>query len=228
MKVDVRHSPAYAVAYCYLAADESVRAESGAMAAMSGGIAVKADAGPGGIAKGIMRKTLGHESFFMTRFTAQVHGAWVAVASKFPGDIKTVQIDADRGMVCESGSLLAMSDGLSEDIKFAGVSNILMREGATMLHVHGTGTALLATYGGIEEFALEDGQTLIFDTGHVVAYSQGMSVRVGPLSGLVTAKLSGEGLVAEITGPGRVFVQTRALVDLAHWLLPDREKAGKD
>jgi uncharacterized protein (TIGR00266 family) len=195
---------------------------------MSGGILVRADAGPGGVVKGFMRKSLGGESFFMTKFTAEVHGAWVAVAPKYPGDITPVPLVDGQPIVVESGSLLAMSEDLKEDVKWAGTSNVFMREGATMLRISGTGTALLSAYGGIEEIPLEPEQTLVFDTGHLVGYDQGCRVKVGPLAGLVTAKLSGEGLVAEVTGPGRVWVQTRAAVDLLHWLLPHRDGGEHD
>jgi uncharacterized protein (AIM24 family) len=107
MRVNIQCAPSYALAYCYLEAGESVRAESGAMACMSAGITVKVDTGPGGVAKGIMRKTLGGESFFMGRYTAQVHGAWIALAPKIPGDIAEVDITPERGLMATAGAVLA-------------------------------------------------------------------------------------------------------------------------
>lgn len=228
MKIDVRHSPAYSVAYCHMAVGEIMRAEAGAMIAMSGGIQVQADAGPGGVAKGLLRKVFVGEGLFMTRFTSQAHGAWVALASKYPGDIIPITIggDTSRGIVAEAGSLLALSDGLEADPRWAGVQMVAMREGATMIRIHPNrgahGHVLLAAYGGIEPFDLADGQTLVFDSGHVVAFTEGMKVRVGPLAGLVTSALSGEGLVAEITGPGRVWTQTRSVIDAHSWLFPKK------
>lgn len=222
MRTDIRCSPAYALAYCYLEAGETMRAESGAMALMSSGITVKVDAGPGGVARGLMRKALAGESFFMARYTANVQDAWVAVAPKYPGDIAAVAIHPGRGLMVEQGAMLALSSGLACDVKFAGVSNIVLREGATLSRIHGEGTALISTYGGMEHFELGEGQTIVVDTGHLVAYSEGMRVRVGPLSGVVTAALSGEGLVAEITGPGHIYAQTRAEQSLTGWLMPSR------
>lgn len=227
MRVDIQCSPAYALAYCYLESGQTVRAEAGAMAAMSAGIVVRADAGPGGVAKGLLRKTLGGESFFMSRFTSQVHGAWVAVAPKYPGDIAALDITPERGMVAERGAMLAIEDGLNVDVKFAGLGNILMREGATMQRIHGLGKLLLCTYGGMQRFDLGAGESIVVDTGHLVAYSERMRVSVGPLSGLVTAKLSGEGLVAQIEGPGTVLVQTRAEQSLHSWLMPEKSQNGR-
>lgn len=228
MQVNIQCAPSYALAYCYLEAGEGMRAESGAMAVMSAGISVKVDAGPGGVAKGLIRKTLAQESFFMVRYIAQIHGAWVAVAPKYPGDIAVVDVNSDRGMLVQAGSVLAMSDGLSDDVRFAGVGNIALREGATMQHIHGTGKLLMSTYGGMQRFELAQGEQMVVDTGHLVAYSAGMKTKVGPLASLMTAKLSGEGLVAMIEGPGLVYIQTRAEEALQGWLVPDRSKRNRD
>lgn len=227
MHVDVKCSPAYAMAYCYLEADESVRVEAGGMAAMSGGMHVKADAGPGGMRKGLMRKALGGESFWMGRYQADVHGAWVAVAPKFPGDIAVVDLHGN-GIVAVAGSLLALSDGIEADVRFAGVPNMILHEGATMLRLHGTGKVVLCTYGGLQDFHLEAGEQLIIDTGHIVAYTDTMRMKVGPLSGLMTAKFSGEGLVGMLTGPGVVYMQTRAEQVLKNWLMPGAAQNSGD
>lgn len=220
MQVDVKCSPASALAYCYLTAGESVRCEAGAMAAMSGGISVKADAGPGGLVKGMLRKGLGGESFWMGRYTADVHGAWVALAPKFPGDIAVVDL-TDGGIVAEAGSLLALSDGVSADVKFAGLRHVMLHEGATLLRLHGEGKAVVSSYGGLQRFELGPDEHIIIDTGHLVAYSDTMRLRVGPLSGLMTAAFSGEGLVGILEGPGTVWIQTRAEQALKSWLMPE-------
>lgn len=222
MRVDFHSKPSYALAICYLSYQESVRAESGAMAAMSDGVSVSADAGPGGIVKGLMRKTVGGESFFMGRYTAQVEGAWVAFAPKYPGDIDQIDLDGSVGICAESGSLLALSGGVDADVRWAGLKSVILREGATMLHLTGSGTALLCSYGGIVRHELAHGQKMVVDTGHLVAYSDDVRIRIGALSGLITAKASGEGLVAELTGPGTAWIQTRSETEFQSWFMPKR------
>lgn len=224
MHIEVKCAPAHAIAYCYLEAGESVRCESGAMAAMSGGISVKADTGPGGMVKGLLRKGLGGESFWMARYESDVHGAWVSVAPKYPGDIAVVDLDGP-GIVAEAGSLLAISDGVAADVRFAGVGNMLLREGATMLRLHGHGKAVLCTHGGLQRFDLAPHEQLIVDTGHLVAFSDTLRLQVGPLSGLMTAKFSGEGLVGLLEGPGVVYTQTRSEEEFRTWML--QETRGK-
>lgn len=227
MDVRIECQPSYAMAYLSLDVGESALVEHGAMAAMSAGISVGVGIGPGGIAKAVLRKTLGGESFFMGRYTADLHGAWVAVSPKFPGDITLVHVTPGHSYAFEAGAFLAASEGVDVDVKYAGVRTVLLREGATMLGVRGTGKALICSYGGIQSFDLPDGATMIVDTGHLVGFAETVTVKIGPLSSLTTAMATGEGLVAELTGPGEVFIQTRAEQQLQTWLLPDKQQNSR-
>ena len=223
MEIERKCSPSYTVAYVLLDYKESVIATSGAVAYCSGGISAKATA-PGGVTRSLIRRRLGDESFFMGRYTAEVHHAWVALAPKFPGDVFEVAVGAQSPLLVESGALLAMSDGVQIDVKWAGARNIAMHEGATVLSVSGSGLALLSSYGGIEHFQLQQDQEVIIDTGHIVAWSRSCKYRLGMLGGVIGAQLTGEGLAAVLTGPGDVWVQTRAEQDFKDWLMPEREQ----
>lgn len=216
-------APSYAMAYCHLRAGESVSAESGAMALMSQGVSLSAGTG-GGVLKGFVRKALGGESFFLGRYTASVHGAWVAFAPKFPGDIAVVDLSVSGSIVTESGSMLAFDDGVEVSVTNAGVGNVLMREGITMLRMAGSGTVLLCSYGGLQQFELSAGQSVVVDTGHVVAFSETMERQVGMVAGVAASAASGEGLGMKLSGPGHVWVQTRAEQALTSWLFPDRKQ----
>lgn len=79
MNVDVRHGPAFGVARCQLQANESLRVESGAMMATSGGVAIEAKM-EGGLIEGLKRSVLGGESLFIATYTAPAGGGWVDVA----------------------------------------------------------------------------------------------------------------------------------------------------
>jgi uncharacterized protein (TIGR00266 family) len=223
MEIKLTCAPSYTMAYCFLAADESVLVESGAMAAMSGGVRTGIGIGSGGVAKAAMRKVLGGESFFMGRYTADVHGAWVAVAPRYPGDVAHELLQGDALLV-ESGALLAVSESVNVDVKWAGVRSIVLREGATLLRCSGMGDLLIGSYGGIQRFTLAEREQLIVDTGHLVGFSDTIKPRVGALSSLTTSAIVGEGLVALLEGPGTVLLQTRAEQGLKNWLMPERSQ----
>jgi uncharacterized protein (TIGR00266 family) len=223
MRVNITCSPSYSMAYCFLDADESVLVESGAMAVMSAGVRVSAGVGPGGVVKATMRRALGGEGFFMGRYTADVQDAWVGVAPRYPGDVAVEELHGP-GLLVEQGAMLAVTDGVDVDVRWAGMRSIVLREGATLLHCDGTGTLLVGSYGGIQRFELAPGEQLIVDTGHLVAFSDTMKIRVGPLSSVATSAIVGEGLVAVFEGPGLILVQTRAEQALANWLFPDKRQ----
>jgi uncharacterized protein (TIGR00266 family) len=222
MRVNLSCSPSYTIAYCYLSSGEELLAEAGAMAAMSAGVRVAGSVGPGGVGKAVMRRALGGEGFFMGRYRAEVEGAWVALAPRYPGDIAVESVHPESGFVVEQGALLGLSSGVAADVKWAGMRNIALREGATLLHIAGEGDMLIASYGGLQRFDLGPGEQLVVDTGHLVGFSDTMKVRVGLVGGAVGSVTSGEGLVGSLTGPGVVFIQTRAEQALLGWLMPAR------
>lgn len=223
MKIDLKCQPSYTIAYVGLDHGESVLVERNALAVCSDGIEASFATGSGGMFSAAMRKTLGGENFFMGRYTASVHGAWVGVAPKFPGDVIDIELK-DSAILAEQGSLLACCGNVDIDVRYAGVRKILLREGATVLRIHGTGDALLSTYGAMQKFDLAAGQSIVVDTGHFVAMSETCTMNIGFLGGAVTSAASGEGLVARITGPGSVWTQTRAESALPNLMFPRRNQ----
>jgi uncharacterized protein (TIGR00266 family) len=196
------------------------------MVAMSAGIEAAATTG-GGIGSAILRKVVGQETFFMGRYRAVTQGAWVAVAPRFPGDINVVEITSGQDLILQTGSLLAHSENVETTIRFGGVGTAIQREGLAVLLVRGEGTLVLCSYGGLQRFELAPGERIVVDTGHLVAWSSGMALRIGPLSGVISAGLTGEGLVAELTGPGKLYVQTRSEAALRSWIAPTRAQNKK-
>lgn len=219
MRVDVTNAPAYALAYVKMAAGEAVLAEPGSLVSASAGISVSASV-QGGVVRAALRKTFAQESFFQSRYTAVSHGAWVALAPRFPGDIYVT--DVVSPLVVQSGSVLGYAASLQVSAAAGSLSTLLLREGVATASVTGTGTLLLASYGGIDSFELAAGEEMIVDTGHLVAWSQSCDLAVGPLAGPTATAISGEWLVGKVTGPGLVVVQTRSEQQFRSWLLPER------
>ncbi|MFE0106201.1 TIGR00266 family protein [Streptomyces sp. NPDC059009] len=216
MKIDVRHNPSFAVARAHLAAGETVRAESGAMMAHSAGISVEAKA-EGGLIKGLKRSVLGGESLFVTRFTAGAEGGWVDVAAQLPGDVTGVEVDG--GMNLARGAWLCSSEGVDLDTKWGGFKNLTGGEGGFLVRAEGRGQVVAACYGALDQVELAPGEQLVLDSGHLVAFDDGVSYTTRKVTrGLMQTLKSGEGLVFEFTGPGRLWTQSRNPGALVTWL----------
>jgi uncharacterized protein (TIGR00266 family) len=209
MEVQVRHQPGFAVARLMLAGGESIRAESGSLMATVPSVQVEARA-EGGIMRSLKRAALGGESFFVSSYTAPPQGGWVDVAAFLPGDIHVVDVVPGQAWFVQKGSWLAGAASIDVDTKWGGFKNLFGSEGGFILRAEGTGPMVLSAYGAIEAWDLEPGQTVTLDTGHMVAYTEetGMEIRK-VTGGLVQTFKSGEGLVFDFTGPGKLLVQTR-------------------
>jgi uncharacterized protein (AIM24 family) len=62
----------------------------------------------------------------------------------------------------------------------------------------------------------------ICDTSHIVGFTGGLNYNVTKLGGLKSLFLSGEGLVCQFTGHGRLWISTRNPGGLASFLHPFR------
>lgn len=217
MQTEVLYSPAYAAAKLTLAQGETVRAEAGAMLAMSPGISLETST-QGGILKGLKRSVLGGESFFMNTFTAQSAGAELFVAPSLPGDM--VAWPHQGTLYVQSGSFVACSGGVQVDTQWGGAKTFFSREGLFMLRITGQGELVLSSYGAIHAVDLQPGQTYTVDTGHMVAWTEGIQYAVRKVGGWKSTFFSGEGLVCDLTGPGRIYLQTRSQDAFLDWLIP--------
>lgn len=216
MNVDVRHSPSFAVARVTLAADQGVRAESGAMMATSAGIAIEAKA-DGGLIKGLKRSVLGGESVFVTRLTAGAEGGWVDLAARLPGDV--ISIDMDGAVNLARGAWLCSSDGVEIDTKWGGFKNLAGGEGGFLVRAEGSGQVLASCYGALDVIELQPGEKIVLDSGHMVAFTDDITYTTRKVTrGLMQTLKSGEGLVFEFTGPGRLWTQSRNPNELITWL----------
>lgn len=218
MQCEIQYGPAFAAAKVTLDAGESIKAEAGAMLAMTSNVEVETST-QGGMLKGLKRAVMGGESFFMNTFTASGAGAEIYFAPSLPGDVVAWEL-AGQTMYVQSGSYLASASSVDIDTHWGGAKTFFSREGLFVLKVAGTGDVLLSSYGAIHAVDLADGQQLTVDTGHLVAWAEGVGYEVRKIGNWKSTMLSGEGLVCDLTGPGRIYLQTRSQSAFLDWLIP--------
>ncbi|MEN9505177.1 MAG: hypothetical protein RI958_1103 [Actinomycetota bacterium] len=218
MDVQMRQGPDFGVARLTLAPNEPVRVEAGAMMAMSGGVTLQSKA-EGGIMKSLKRAALGGESFFVSTYTAPAQGGFVDVAARLPGDVTMYDVTPGRAIFVQKGSWLANEVTVNTDAKWGGFKNLFGSEGGFILRAEGQGKIVFACYGALEVWNLEPGQHVTIDTGHMVAYEDTVQMSIRQATGgLVQTFKSGEGLVFDFTGPGRVWTQTRNPTEFLGWI----------
>lgn len=217
MEYEIAHRPSFATAEISLERDEQVLAEAGAMVSYSGGIEMQTNA-TGGFLKSLRRGVFGGESFFQNTFLAREPGT-VTFAPPLPGDVVHHRLDDDTVYV-QSGSYIASDPALDLDTEFGGAKTFFGSEGLFLLRIDGSGPLFVSSYGAVETIDLSPDETYTVDTGHVVAFEDSTDFTVKRVGGLKSTLLSGEGLVAEFTGSGRIWLQTRSQASFLAWLLP--------
>ena len=101
----------------------------------------------------------------------------------------------------QSGSFLASSAGLEVDSKWGGSKTFFSREGLFMLRVTGQGDIVLSSYGAIHAIDLQPGQTYTVDTGHMVAWTEGINYAVRKVGNWKSTFFSGEGSSCDPPAP---------------------------
>ncbi len=216
---EIEHQGAFALAVVKLQAEQVICAEAGAMVSMSANIDLHSEL-KGGVF-GALKRAVGGESAFVSTFTAKGVPGEVTFAPGTPGDVVGIEIQNQMFMV-QSSSYLAGDTSLVVDTKFGGAKSFFGGEGLFVLQISGTGLLLVSSFGSIHRRTLRPGEQYVVDTGHLVAWEGHMqyNLRKAAKSGYLRSLLSGEGMVAEFTGPGEILIQTRNLAAFAGLLKP--------
>ena len=121
-------------------------------------------------------------------------------------------------ILAQSTSFLASSSGVQTDTKWGGAKSFFAGEGLFFLRISGQGDAWFSAYGAIHRRELAAGEQYVVDTGHIVAFEESTSYTVRRIGGIKTTLFGGEGLVAEFTGPGAIWMQSRSPGAFVDWL----------
>ncbi len=215
----IEHQGAFALAVVNLQPEQTIAAEAGAMVSMSANVDLHSEM-KGGVF-GALKRAVGGESAFVSTFTARGGPGEVTFAPGAPGDVAGIEMQNQMFMV-QSSSYLAGDTSLVVDTKFGGAKSFFGGEGLFILQVSGTGLLLVSSFGAIHRRTLRPGEQYVIDTGHLIAWEGHLqyNIRKAAKSGYLRSFLSGEGMVAEFTGPGEILIQTRNLAAFAGLLKP--------
>lgn len=213
MQARIGGNPDFGYLSCTLPPDQPLLVESGAMAAMSDGFEVR-NRLPGGFWSSLVRKLFGGESAFMGEYT-HPEGGTIDISPAFPGAVLHRKLENDS-LFLQGGAFMACSPGLQLGVQFGGLKSFFSGEGAFFLNVSGQGDLFYNAYGAVVERVVDG--AFIVDTGHVVGWEPTLDWTIRGMGGLKATLFSGEGLVIEFTGRGKVWLQTRHLGGFAGWL----------
>ncbi len=218
MEITIKHQPAFSLAVLALAPNEQVKVEPGAMVSYSAGITIETKA-EGGLMGGLKRM-VGGESFFQNTYLAPAQGGELTLAPTLPGDMTVLQLSGGKTFLLKSGAYVACEMGISMDSKWGGARGFFGSNSLVLLKLTGQGKIVASSSGAVEMRDLAPGQVYTVDTDHIVGFEDTIQFSVKRVGNWKSTFLSGEGLVCELTGPGRVLMQTRSESAFVSWLAP--------
>jgi uncharacterized protein (AIM24 family) len=160
------------------------------------------------------------ESLFTTVYTNQSQGKQrVAFGAPYPGKIIPMDLRQLGGLlICQRDAFLCAARGVSLGIALQRKlsTGFFGGEGFIMQKLEGDGLAFVHAGGTVVRRELHAGQTLLVDTGCVVAHTAGVSFDIQFVGKIKTALFGGEGLfLARMTGPGTIWLQSLPFSRLA-------------
>lgn len=218
MKYEILYNEAFPIVKCHLLKGEKLKAESDAMVAMSSTIDITGGV-EGGVLKGFTRMLSG-EKFFFQYLTASRGDGEVLFAHAIPGGIADVELDGTYGLILQKNGFLAATESIDIDSKVQNFAKgLFSKEGFFVLNVRGKGVLFLSSYGAIHPIELKEGEEIIIDNGHLVAWPDYMTYSIEKASnGWMNSIMSGECLVCRFRGPGTILIQTRNPGAFTGWI----------
>ena len=218
---------------------EAAVGEAGSLFFMDAGITMDTVFGDGRAQDGgLFGKLLGAgkrlvtgESLFTTVYSNQARAKQrVAFGAPYPGKILPMDLKQLGGtLICQRDSFLCAARGVTLGIAFQRKlsTGFFGGEGFIMQKLEGDGLAFVHAGGTVVKRDLQPGQTLIVDTGCVVAYTPSVNFEIQYVGKIKTALFGGEGLFfAKLTGPGTIWLQSLPFSRLASRVFAAAPQAG--
>ena len=212
---------------------EVVFSESGELSWMTASVQMRTStqAGGGGGIGGVFKRAIAGGSIFMSEYTAAGQPGMVAFAAKLPGTIFPVDVAPQPGMsfMAHRHGFLCGTQGVNLGIGFQQSlgAGIFGGDGFILQRINGQGRAWIELSGEIITFDLAQGEVMRVHPGHVGLFQDTVQFGITTVPGIKNKIFGGDGFfLAQLAGPGRVWLQSMPLSILAHALDEYRRDGG--
>lgn len=218
MNYKILYDEAFPILQVNLQKGERIKAEFDAMVSMSTNFDIDGNI-EGGILAGLGRMLAGEKFFFQTITAARGSGE-VLLAPSTIGGIVDVELDGSYNLMVQKDGFLAGTEGINVNTKMQNLTQGLFSgEGFFIVNVSGRGTVFLNSYGAIHAINLAEGEEVMIDNNHLVAWPDYMTYNITKAAkGWISSLTSGEALVCHFRGPGTVLIQTRNPKGFSSWI----------
>ncbi len=172
---------------------------------------------------GVLGRAFSGGGLFMTEYTSGSQNGLIAFAAKVPGQIMQVEVAPGAGYMIHRHGFLCATEGVQLSMGFQKSlgAGIFGGNGFVLQRLSGTCSAWVELGGEIVTYDLAPGETIHVHPGHIGMFQESVNFDITFMKGVMNALFGGDGLfIARLTGPGKVWLQTLTLPNLAHALSP--------
>lgn len=214
LKYSIEGKPDFSFLNVEVPANQTLKVEASAMATMDTNLKMKTKM------KGGFSRFLTGESLFINEFTAEGGPGRIGIAPGCPGDMEHVYLEGDT-IFLQNRAYVASHPDIAVESKWQGfMKGFFSGENLFLIRCSGRGDLWFNTFGALIEIDVSG--SYVVDTGHIVAFTEGLDYRVESVGGYKSLFLSGEGLVCRFSGKGKVWIQTRKAAAFVGWVHPFR------
>ena len=189
---------------------ETIKVEASAMATMDTTLKMKTKM------KGGFGRFLTGESLFINEFSAEYGPGEIQIAPGSPGDMDHIYMQGQT-VFLQNSAYVASGMNVELQTKWQGfMKGFFSGESMFLIRASGQGDLWFNTYGAM--IKIEVCGDYVVDTGHIVAFTEGLDYNITRVGGYKSLFLSGEGLVCRFSGQGSVWIQTRQLPAYLNWI----------
>src|SRR5450755_3250450 len=203
--------------------NDSVISEAGELSWMTSSIQMTTHTqlGGGGGIFGAIRRVAGGGTLFMTEYRAIGARGELAFATQLPGHIVPVEVSNGHEYMIHRHGFLCATPQIQIGVGFQQSlgAGIFGGDGFLLQKATGQGICWLELSGELVVRDLQPGETLRVHPGHVGAFQSSVSFQITTVPGIKNMTFGGDGiLLASLTGPRRIWLQTLPIAKLAHAL----------
>ncbi len=220
MELKITNSSFAPVANIQMNKGEKIKVERGGMIMKSPGVEIKGKMNGKGLLSALGRAMTSGESMFITEAECNEAEGFIIVGPHNIGKVFTLDC-GPKQWVLNDGAFVASQDTVDYKMnrqKNIGGALVGRTGGLFNMETSGDGIVVVSSYGDVMEYELNNSSVSI-DNGHVVAWESSLRYEPKIASGMF-GFTTGEGIVLEFTGTGKIYIATRNLQGTAESLIP--------
>jgi uncharacterized protein (AIM24 family) len=172
---------------------------------------------------GIIGRALSGGGLFMTEYFPAAGPGLIAFAAKVPGTIHQLDVPPGHSYMIHKHGFLCATEGVNLSIGFQRQlgAGLFGGNGFIMQRLAGPCTAFVELGGETVVYDLRPGESIQVHPGHIGMFQDTINFDMVFMRGIRNALFGADGLfIARLTGPGKVWLQSMTVPNLAHALSP--------